>query len=38
MRYGIERLLYRLSVPQYADKFMLKGAMPGSTGWLSAAQ
>jgi hypothetical protein len=27
MRYGIERLLYRLSVSAYADKFLLKGAM-----------
>ena len=26
-RYGIERLLYRLSQSQYADKFLLKGAM-----------
>ena len=25
-RYGIERLLYRLSVSSYADKFILKGA------------
>jgi len=25
-RYGIERLLYRLSVSSYADKFVLKGA------------
>lgn len=27
LRYGIERLLYRLSVSQYAAKFLLKGAM-----------
>ena len=27
LRYGIERLLYRLSVSKYADKFLLKGAM-----------
>jgi predicted nucleotidyltransferase component of viral defense system len=26
-RYGIERLLYRLSQSQHADKFLLKGAM-----------
>lgn len=26
-RYGIERLLYRLSKSNYADKFLLKGAM-----------
>lgn len=26
-RYGIERLLYRLSVSTYSDKFLLKGAM-----------
>ncbi len=25
-RYGVERLLYRLSISQYADKFVLKGA------------
>jgi len=25
--YGIERLLYRLSVSEYADKFVLKGAL-----------
>ena len=27
VRYGIERLLYRLSRSPYADKFLLKGAM-----------
>lgn len=27
MRYGIERLLYRLSCSPYAEKFLLKGAM-----------
>jgi hypothetical protein len=26
-RYGIERLLYRLSRSSYADRFLLKGAM-----------
>jgi len=26
-RYGIERLLYRLSKSAYADRFLLKGAM-----------
>ena len=26
-RYGIERLLFRLSQSQYADRFLLKGAM-----------
>ena len=26
-RYGIERLLYRLSQSQHADRFLLKGAM-----------
>lgn len=25
-RYGVERLLYRLSISQHADKFILKGA------------
>lgn len=25
-RYGVERLLYRLSTSSYADKFILKGA------------
>lgn len=27
MRYAIERLLYRLAESQYADRFVLKGAM-----------
>lgn len=27
VRYGIERLLYRLSRSPYAEKFLLKGAM-----------
>lgn len=27
IRYAIERLLYRLSISQYADQFILKGAM-----------
>jgi hypothetical protein len=27
IRYAVERLLYRLSVSQYADRFLLKGAM-----------
>ena len=27
LRYAIERLLYRLSRSQYADRFILKGAM-----------
>lgn len=27
VRYGIERLLYRLSQSPYADRFLLKGAM-----------
>ena len=27
IRYAIERLLYRLSVSEYADRFLLKGAM-----------
>lgn len=27
VRYGIERLLYRLSQSEYADRFLLKGAM-----------
>ena len=27
MHYGIERLLYRLSRSDYADRFLLKGAM-----------
>jgi predicted nucleotidyltransferase component of viral defense system len=27
VRYGVERLLYRLSQSQHADKFLLKGAM-----------
>jgi hypothetical protein len=26
LRYGVERLLYRLSISSYADKFILKGA------------
>jgi hypothetical protein len=26
LRYGVERLLYRLSISQHADKFILKGA------------
>jgi len=25
--YGIERLLYRLSISEYADQFILKGAL-----------
>jgi hypothetical protein len=27
LRYGIERLLFRLSRSPYADQFLLKGAM-----------
>ena len=27
LRYGIERLLFRLSLSPYADRFLLKGAM-----------
>jgi hypothetical protein len=27
LRYAIERLLYRLSRSEYADRFVLKGAM-----------
>lgn len=30
-RYGLERLLYRLSISPHRDRFVLKGAMPEST-------